>query len=60
MGRIGGACFDLGQEAGIVERRARTEGQEAKRPRHAEGVPLARRGRFGRCQIRDLAKGCLR
>jgi len=60
MGRIGGACFDLGQGGGSAEHRARTEGQEAKRPHHAKGVPQARRGRFGRCQIRDLAKGCLR
>ena len=36
-------------------RRARTEGQEAKRPRHAAGVRLARRGWFGRCPIGDWA-----
>jgi len=39
----------------IPEGSARTEGWEAKRPRHATGVPLARRGRFGRC-LSGIAK----
>ena len=50
-----GYAITLSPTACAAHIRARTEGQEAKRPRHAAGVRLARRGRFGRCPIGDWA-----
>ena len=49
-------CLSL-HNTSVTFYRARTEGQKAKRPRQAVGVHPTRRGRFGRCQISDLAFG---
>ncbi|WP_304191265.1 hypothetical protein, partial [Lentibacter algarum] len=42
MERNEGGCIDLGQEGEFAEHRARTEGQEAKRPPRGGGSGAAK------------------